>query len=162
MNAGMIARLVSALLLASLIAVTSPTVSAQTPDTFNGRVARALPATGYTFTTHNASTWSVDLNRQNTGRTKVILSTGTTVLVVFVVMAKRANIQKTPQFLEELAKANNDYDYVKIGLDKDGDFFVRIDVNSRLADAVEVKAAIDQVANVANELYPKVSAWAKR
>jgi len=40
--------------------------------------------------------------------------------------------------------------------------FVRIDTTLRLLDAAEMKYIIDQVANTSNDLYPKVSAWAKR
>jgi len=59
-------------------------------------------------------------------------------------------------------RTNHEYDFTKIGLDKDGDMFVRIDTTLRLLDAAELKSVIDQVANASNELYPKVSAWAKR
>ena len=40
--------------------------------------------------------------------------------------------------------------------------FVRIDTTLRLLDAAELKYVINQVASASNELYPKVSAWAKR
>jgi hypothetical protein len=125
-------------------------------------MAKMLEQTGYTYKTHNATTWSIDLDRKNTGTTKVILSTGDDMLVTFVILAKKAAIKKTPQLLEALARANHDYDYTKIGLDKDGDLFVRIDTKLRLLDAAELKYVIDQVANASNELYPKLSAWAKR
>jgi hypothetical protein len=93
---------------------------------------------------------------------RVILSSGSDILVTFVIMAKKAGIQKTPQLLDALATANNDYDYAKIGLDKDGDMFVRVDMPLRILDAAELKQIIDQVANASDELYPKIKAWIKR
>jgi hypothetical protein len=121
-----------------------------------------LKQTGYTYTTHNATTWSIDLNKKNLGKVKVILSTGSDILVTFVIVAKKPNIQKTPQLMDALLTANHDYDYTKIGLDKDGDMFVRIDMPLRTLDATELKAVIDQVANASDEVYAKVARWIKK
>src|SRR5262244_777064 len=74
-----------------------------------------LKQTGYTYKTHNPTTWSIDLNRKNLGKVKVIMSTGSDLLVTFVIVAKKAAIQKTPQMMEALLTANHDYDYTKIG-----------------------------------------------
>jgi Putative bacterial sensory transduction regulator len=121
-----------------------------------------LKQTGYTYTTHNDTTWSIDLSRKNLGKVKVILSTGSDILVTFVIVAKKAAIQKTPQMMEALLTANHDYDYTKIGLDKDGDMFVRIDMPLRSIDATELKSTIDQVANASDEVYAKVARWIKK
>jgi len=67
-----------------------------------------LGQTGYTFKTHNATTWSIDLDRANIGKARVILSTGTDMLVTFIILAKKAAIRKTPQLLEVLVHANHD------------------------------------------------------
>src|ERR1043166_5667641 len=87
-----------------------------------------LKQTGYTYTTHNATTWSIDLTKKNLGKTKVILSTGSEILVTFVIVAKKAAIQKTPQMMVALLTANHDYDYTKIGLDKEGGKLLRVDI----------------------------------
>jgi hypothetical protein len=118
-----------------------------------------LKQTGYGYTTHNATTWSIDLNRKHLGKTKVILSTGSDILVTFVIVAKKAAIQKTPQMMDTLLTANHDYDYTKIGLDKDGDMFVRIDMPLRSVDAAELKSIVNQVANASDEVYAKVGRW---
>jgi hypothetical protein len=118
-----------------------------------------LKDTGYGYNTHNATTWSIDLNRKHLGKTKVILSTGSEILVTFVIVAKKAAIQKTPQMMDALLTANHDYDYTKIGLDKDGDMFVRIDMPLHSLDSKELKSIIDQVANASDEVYAKVARW---
>jgi len=121
-----------------------------------------LKQTGYTYNTHNPTTWSIDLTRKNLGKVRVILSTGSDILVTFVIVAKKAQIQKTPQLMDRLLTANHDYDYTKIGLDKDGDLFVRIDMPLRTIDATELKSIIDQVANASDEIYAKVANWIKK
>ena len=121
-----------------------------------------LKQTGYDYTTHNPTTWSIDLTRKNFGKMRVILSTGSDILVTFVIIAKKAKIQKTPQLMDALLTANHDYDYTKIGLDKDGDMFVRIDIPLRIVDGPEIKSIIDQVANASDEVYAKVATWIKK
>jgi Putative bacterial sensory transduction regulator len=121
-----------------------------------------LKQTGYDYTTHNPTTWSIDRTKKNLGKMRVILSKGEDILVTFVIVAKKAQIQKTPQLMEALLTANHDYDYTKIGLDKDGDMFVRIDMPLRTVDATELKSIIDQVANASDEVYVKVAPWIKK
>ena len=83
--------------------------------------------------------------------------TGSDIVVTFAILAKKATINKTPRFLETVATANHEYDYVKIGLDKDGDLFVRTDLSLRLLDSQEMKNVIDQVANASEEVFIKVA-----
>ena len=118
-----------------------------------------LKQTGYAYKTHNPTTWSIDLNRKNLGKVRVILSSGSDILVTFVIVAKKAQIDKTPAMMDQLLTANHDYDYTKIGLDKDGDMFVRVDMPLRTIDAAELKSIIDQVANASDEVYAKVGRW---
>jgi hypothetical protein len=146
-----------ALLVALWIAALSQPAGAQSMG-----MDAMLKQTGYTYTTHNDTTWSIDLTRKNLGKVKVILSTGSDILVTFVIVAKKAAIQKTPQMMETLLTANHDYDYTKIGLDKDGDMFVRVDMPLRTIDATELKSIIDQVANASDEVYAKVARWIKK
>jgi len=135
---------------------TDPTAAAAT------KVAQLLSRSGYTYTTHNKTTWSTELERKNIGKVRVIISVGGDIVVIFAILAKKANIQKTTQFLETLLSANHDYDYAKIGLDKDGDLFVRIDTPARVIDGQDLKSVIQQVANSSDELYAKVSGSIRR
>jgi len=143
-----------ALAVALCLGVVAQVVSAQAMS-----MSDMLKQTGYNYTTHNATTWSIDLNRKHLGKVKVILSTGSDILVTFVIVAKKAAIQKTPQMMDALLTANHDYDYAKIGLDKDGDMFVRIDMPLHSVDPNELKQIIDQVANASDEVYAKVTRW---
>jgi hypothetical protein len=121
------------------------------------RMEQMLKETGYSYKTHNATTWSIDFERKTIGKFKVILSTGSDILVTFAILAKKANINKSPRMMDVLLAANHDYDYVKIGLDKDGDLFVRIDEWLPTLNAVRLKDTINQVANASEEVYGKVA-----
>jgi hypothetical protein len=143
----------------SFIAVAAAPLHAQ--DT-NKRLEQMLKETGYKFTTHNANTWSIDFERTKLGKFKVILSTGNDIVVTFAILAKKANINKTTKMMETLLGANHEYDYVKVGLDKDGDMFVRIDTQIRTIDAKELKEVINQVANASEEVYIKVAGSIKK
>jgi Putative bacterial sensory transduction regulator len=163
-----------AVLVALCLALASPSARAQTPASppkatkpVASPAARPqrptmdamLKQTGYAYNTHNPTTWSIDLTRKNLGKVRVILSTGSDILVTFVIVAKQAQIDKTPEMMGRLLTANHDYDYTKIGFDKDGDMFVRVDMPLRTIDAKELKSIIDQVANASDEVYVKVATW---
>jgi hypothetical protein len=149
------------LFLACSICLGPAVLQAQTTDSATAanavKVTQLLKDTGLSFKTHSATTWSVELPRKNIGKVRVITSVGSDVVVTFAILAKKAAIQKTLQLLDTLASANHEYDYAKIGLDRDGDLFVRIDTPSRLIDAKELKSVIDQVANASDEVFAKIS-----
>jgi hypothetical protein len=148
------------LLAASCICLGSHASQAQAPDA--ARVEQLLKSSGFNYTTHSANTWSVEFDRKNLGKFRVIISTGSDIVVTFAILAKKAAINKTPKMMETLLSANHDYDYAKIGLDKDGDLFVRIDSPLRLVDSQELKSIIGQIANASDEIYAKVSGSIKK
>ena len=126
------------------------------------RVKRLLDATGLKYNAHNATTWSVDFDSDKLGKTKVIVSVGKDIVVTFVIVARKAGVQKTPQFADTLLTANHEYDYTKVGLDNDGDLFVRIDTPLRLIDAPQLKDNINQTFRASEELFSKVAPFVKR
>jgi len=140
----------------------SPGAAAPPAAAQSSRVDQMLKATGFKFTTHNPTTWSIDFERKTLGKFKVIMSTGSDILVTFAILAKNANINKSPQLMEALASANHEYDYVKVGLDKDGDMFVRTDTLLRTLDSKALKDVINQVANASEEVFIKVAGSVKK
>jgi hypothetical protein len=128
----------------------------------SARIEQMLKETGFKFTTHNPTTWSIDFDRKNLGKFKVIMSTGSDILVTFAILAKKANINKSPKMMDTLLSANHEYDYVKVGLDKDGDMFVRIDTLMRTLDSRALKDVINQVANASEEVFIKIAGSVKK
>ncbi len=53
-------------------------------------------------------------------------------------------------------KFNHTMDRVKVGLDGDGDLFVRCDSTVRIMDAAEFKLVVEPVAAAADEVYEGV------
>lgn len=54
-----------------------------------------------------------------------------------------------------LLNANYDFDYVKVGIDNDGDLFVRADLPPD-TDAAHFKSIIEQVAAATDVLYGRI------
>ncbi len=148
---------VAVVVLASCVCPRPPIVHAA--ESAIERAQRVLSKTGFSYTKHGASTWTTEFDKKNLGKFRVIVSVRDydAPLVTFVVVAKKANVDKTAELMDKLALANYEYDYVKIGMDNDGDMFVRIDNNLRKVDAEQMKATINQVANVSDELFGKIS-----
>jgi hypothetical protein len=160
-RANRISQCLIGLLVAASLGLAAPALRAQATDpgvaANAAKLGQLLKQSGYTYKTHSSNTWSIELQRKNMGTVRVITSVGSDLIVTFAMLAKKANIQKTLPFLDTLATANHEYDYAKIGLDKDGDLFVRIDTPSRLIDVKEFKSIVEQVANASDEVYAKVS-----
>ena len=55
--------------------------------------------------------------------------------------------------MKKLLGLNEQLDRVKIGLDKEGDVFVRIDLSIRILDKQELKENLDQAAAAANDVF---------
>jgi len=58
-------------------------------------------------------------------------------------------------------KFNHRVDRVKIGLDDDGDTFVRVDLSLRVLDAQEFKLNVEQVAAGADEVFAGIQTFLK-
>jgi hypothetical protein len=154
-----ILRGLTAVFAASWLCLAPTTLHAQSDAV---QMEKLLKDTGFTYKTHAANTWTVDFERKTLGKFRVIVSTGSDIVVTFVIIAKKANINKTPKMMEAMLFANHDYDYCKIGLDNDGDMFVRIDNELRTTDSRRLKDTINQVANASEEIFVKVAGSIKR
>jgi hypothetical protein len=150
-------------LLAGLFSLSPAATRAQTPEQ---KVERLIKAAGFSYKTHSPNVWSVEFDRPPLGKYRVILSVDSAkapdLVVTFVTAARKAQITRTPKLDDTLLRANNEYDYVKIGFDDDGDLFVRADNSVRTMDGARMKEVIDQVANATKELATKIAASVKR
>jgi hypothetical protein len=158
-------RCVTAVLAAAVwVWLASSPAEAQSPDAaaVGVKVEQMLKATGFTYKTHNPITWSIEFERTTIGKFRVIISNGEDIIVTFTTVTEKAKIRKTPQLMEALLAANHEYDYAKIGLDKDGDLFVRIDSPVRVTDSALLKSIIEQVANASGEIFTKNAGFLKR
>ncbi len=90
------------------------------------------------------------------GDFKVIGANEGDLLVVFVTVAKKEHIEMDLDLASKMLSLNNDLDQVKIGIDNDGDAFVRTDVSIRTLDQEAFKAVVEQVAASAEETYAAI------
>jgi putative sensory transduction regulator len=121
------------------------------------KMAALLPASGYEYKTHRADVWSIAFNREHLKDFKVVLSTNEDLLVVFVTVVKKSQMPVAAEFRGTLLSLNHKLDRVKVGLDDDGDLFVRSDCTCRILDSEEFKEQVKQVAASADDVYGKIS-----
>ena len=130
---------------------------AQPPrESAEAKVQRLIAGSGYSNQHPNAKAWVIPAKGPAIGNYQVFVAVAGDIVVVGAVVAKKSQIPLTPAVLQELLKCNHDLDYVKIGLDTDGDAFVRIEISSRILDAQEFKKIVDQVTAATDAVYTRI------
>jgi hypothetical protein len=114
---------------------------------------------GYKINKVNDAAYTIDFTGKQLAKFKLIVNMvakGTDgIIVVFTNPAEKAQIPNNTKIMSVLLKANGDFDYVKIGIDSEGDAFVRADIPAT-ADSVYFKTVVEQVAAATDELYGKI------
>jgi hypothetical protein len=141
---------------ASTIWAPSPIRAMQPTDEVATKIAELLDQSGYAYTKHSDTTWSIKRQGINLSQFKVVVAAGPHIMVTFVTVVEKAQMNGSEDMLRMLLRQDHEYDYAKVGLDADDDLFVRIDSDPRLLDLRSFKGTIEQVANTADEVYKKV------
>ncbi len=139
-----------------LVLVAGVQVAASAQETNATKAARLLNESGHKFTKVSDAVWTVPFSGETQKNITVVASVSDEILVVFSVIAEKKSLNPTPELMQKLLQANSEYDYVKIGIDKDGDLFVRIDLTIRVMDKDELKMNLDQLAAVADAIHAAV------
>lgn len=130
------------------------TSAARADDTADvARIDKLMKQAGYTFEKKGASVWVIVQHADNLGDFKEILATGDGLLVIFVTIAKDADIPRTEELEYKMLKLNHELDRIKVEIDDDGDADVRADVTIRTLDTAELKNEVHQVAASADQVY---------
>src|SRR5258708_18457222 len=144
-------------LAASLALSVVPFASAQKPSKQTqasvAKMLELLPKSGYQFKQYSPVVWGIDFEGKAIGSFRVIMVAQENIVVIFAIIAKKNEIPLTAELLKIMLNCNHKFDRVKVGMDEDGDAFVRTDASSRVLDGEEFKAIIEQVAAAANEAY---------
>jgi hypothetical protein len=93
------------------------------------------------------------------GNYDVFVAVSGDIVVIGSVVAKKSQIPLTPVVLKELLRCNHDIDYVKVGLDGDGDAFARIEVRAQTLEAKEFKKDMDQVTAATDAVYSRIKPY---
>ncbi|HEX4113069.1 MAG TPA: YbjN domain-containing protein [Stellaceae bacterium] len=155
-------KVLTLLLVAFWMAATSPSPRAAIPSAEAKKIARLLKGTGLHYVARKATVWTVDFTARKLGKSTVIVTYDKNLLVTFAIVAKHAAIENTPQLMQTLLRANDSFDYVKIGYDRDGDLIVRIDAPLRLADSRLLKDDVKQVMSVSDDVFGQIGQFIRR
>ena len=117
------------------------------------RMAQLLEASKYTYRKTGDLVWAIGFKGKTLSDIQVVVTAQANLAVFVTILARKAEMSATPEMMQRMLKLNSEMDRVKIGLDDDGDLFVRSDVSMRLLDVEELKAQIEQVAAAADETY---------
>lgn len=117
------------------------------------RVARVINETGLSFTKAAENVWTVPYQGKARKDIIVVASVTGDLITLFSVVAEKKDLKPSPEMLQKLLKFNADFDRVKVGIDKDGDVFVRIDLSIRVLDKDEMTVNVDQVAAAADDIF---------
>jgi hypothetical protein len=146
-----------ALLLAGLLlCFQGPSIAAQAQGKSSARVAGLLEDSGYAYTKAADSVWAIAFEGKSLSQFNVVASAHEEILVLFTVVAEKKNLKLTPELTQRLLQLNGELDRVKIGLDKDGDLFVRVDLSIRVLDTREMKENVEQVAAATDVVFSAV------
>ncbi len=124
-------------------------------------VDSVLAQSGYSFAKKTSNVWTIDFTGKSLPNFKVIISTGSGLVVMFVTIVKKDQIQLSPEALYKMAKINHNLDRIKVGIDTDEDIFVRIDLSERVLDVKELRTNVDQLAAAADETYEALKPYMK-
>ena len=136
--------------------LTQAAVLAQSPAE---KLEALIKTSGYTSSKVSDNVWTIDFTGKQLPKFKVILSASGKdkdgIVVIFANPAEKSRLPATANFMMVLLKANHDFDYVKIGIDGDGDVFVRADISDGV-DGGYFKNVVEQVAAATDQLYGRI------
>jgi hypothetical protein len=130
--------------------------------TDQAKLSQLLKGSGYQFTQKTDSVWAIDLDGKSLGNYKLIGASEQGMLVMFVIIATKAELNLNQDLAYKMLKLNHEFDRVKVGIDDDGDAFVRVDLSIRTLDEEEFKLNVEQVANSADEAYADIKPYLRQ
>jgi hypothetical protein len=130
---------------------------AQTSSASSAKITSLTKASTRKYIAKTDTVWYAECQGKSLQNFKVVLAVQDDLLVTFVTVVQKQQFQVTPEFARALLKFNSRLDFVKVGLDDDGDIFVRCDSSVRTLDNESFGAMVDQVTASANEVYDGMS-----
>ena len=118
-------------------------------------VEKLLTMSGYKYTSTGSGVWIIRRPGQNIKSFQLVLSTGSGTLFTEVIVARGKSL-RVSEAAPNLLRLANKLDYVKVGLDKDDDLFVRSETRLKSLDVDEFKANVERVAVAADMVYAEV------
>ena len=140
------ATTIFALLLLTSVHLTAGIAHAQ--ESPFAKTARLLNETGVSYKKIDEGMWSVRYKGDNREEIDVIVAAYQEYVIIFTEVAASYEVSLTPDVMKRLLEVNDEVDWAKIGLNKEGDLFVRIDLSIRSIDKQELLDCLVQTATV--------------
>lgn len=151
-----------AVLLAMSAVIQLPAARAQTaapqPPSCKDRINSLIKETGYPLRVNakRDDVWAMNLDMPHVKNNKLIMSIGSDLLVTFVTLVRKRRLPATSDFYFKALRFDDTLDRVKIGIDRDGDLFVRIDSTCSEMTPAEFRRVVDQVKSSSEEIYSQI------
>jgi hypothetical protein len=147
---GRLGRSAIGLVLFASVAGAAPVVRAAcyNADDMVAKVAES----GLPWERRTENVWRVDLQSRTRGEINVIAVCSDENVVVFSVLAYAKELQPSRELLTLLLRAAAHFDRVKLTIDEDGDYAVRIDVWAQYYNGAVLASAANQVRAVIDEM----------
>ncbi|MFN0111180.1 MAG: YbjN domain-containing protein, partial [Blastocatellia bacterium] len=116
------------------------------------KIVQMLEDSGHTYGKAADNVWVVKFRGNNLDDISVITIGNEGLLIMVAAVAEKKDYKASPELLMKVARLNDEYDRIKVGIDKDGDLIVRVDLTLRVTDAEEFKMNIEQVSAAADEI----------
>lgn len=123
------------------------------------KVARLLNEATFPVTKVEKDLWTIKF--EGKARKEIIVAVSVAdgdMVLALAFFSESEKVNLPPQVLVKLLRLNDQYDRVKVGIDKEGAVFVRLDMTARTLDKDEFVTGIDQVAAVADHAYSEIRA----
>jgi hypothetical protein len=92
-------------------------------ESATAKVQQLVQGSGYSNRHPKPTAWILAAKGPAIGNHEVFVAVSGDIVVIGAVAAKKAQMPMTPAFLQTLLRSNHDMDFVKVGLDGDGDAF---------------------------------------
>ena len=155
-------RAVCLLLLTALFSVATSAGSVRSVETQGdkaatiAKIAGFLKDSGYEYKQADENVWIINHKGKSVPNPQTLVIALADFVIVGVVVAEKKIIQVTADSMFKLLHLAHDMDYIKVGIDDDGDLFVRSEVRTRAMNASEFKDTVERVFSAADRAYTEI------
>jgi len=125
------------------------------------KIAGFLKDAGYEYKKADDNVWVIIHKGKSVPNQQTLVVALSDMLLVGVVVAEKKDIQVTADSMFKLLHLAHDVDYMKVGIDDDGDLFVRSEVRTRALNLSEFKDTVERVFTSADRAYLEIKPYLK-
>jgi hypothetical protein len=142
-------------------AISTHALAPQDNSATQAKIAALLEKSGYKFAKVDSNVWTIPFNGKAMGEFRLFVTSTSDLVLIGAVVAEKDSLRLTADAMRTLLQKAHELDRVKVGIDNDGDVFVRAEVSARVFDLVELKAVTEQVAAAADEVRAAIKPYFK-